>query len=131
MAQQPVELILFRQLAGYLSMPVFIVGPDESLAFYNEAAEPLVGRPFSQVGTVMLDDINGLFQVTDEEGAPVPSDKLPLTIAIREHRPVHTRLRGTALDGTPHHIELTALPLQGQGGRWLGAAAIFWEVPPS
>lgn len=131
MPQQPVELILFRQLAGYLGMPVFIVGPDESLAYYNEAAEPFVGRPFSQVGTIMLDDINTMFQVTDEDGAPVPADKLPLTIAVREHRPVHTRLRGKGIDGEPHHIELTALPLQGQGGRWLGAAAIFWEVAES
>jgi hypothetical protein len=128
MAQQPVELILFRQLAGYLSLPVFIVGQDESLAFYNEAAEPLVGRPFSQVGTIMLDDINTMFQVTDESGAEVPQDKLPLTIAVREHRPVHMRLRGTSLDGQSLFIELTALPLQGQGGRWVGAAAIFWEV---
>jgi hypothetical protein len=128
MAQQPVELILFRQLAGYLSMPVFIVGPDESLAYYNEAAEPFVGRPFSQVGTIMLDDINTMFQVTDEQGVPVPPDQLPLTIAVREHRPVYTRLKGKGIDGVPHHIELTALPLQGQGGRWLGAAAIFWEA---
>ncbi len=130
MPQQPVELILFRQLAGYLSVPVFI-GSDESLVFYNEAAEPLVGRPYSQVGTIMLDDINTMFQVTDEAGEPVPPDKLPLTIAVREHRPVHTRLRGKALDGSPRHVELTALPLQGQGGRWLGAAALFWEVTGS
>jgi hypothetical protein len=131
MPQQPVELILFRQLAGYLSMPVFIIGPDESLAYYNEAAEPLVGRPYSQVGTIMLNDINKMFQVTAEDGAPVPPEKLPLTVAVREHRAVHTRLKGTALDGTPRHIEVTALPLQGQGGRWLGAAAIFWEVSDS
>jgi hypothetical protein len=126
MAQQPVELILFRQLASYLSVPVFIIGPDESLAYYNEAAEPIVGRPYSQVGTIMLDDIGKMFDVTDEHGNPVPPDRLPLTIAVREHRAVHTRLRGKALDGSPRHIELTALPLQGQGGRWLGAAAIFW-----
>jgi hypothetical protein len=129
MAQQPVELILFRQLAGYLSMPVFIIGPDESLAYYNEAAEPLVGRPYSQVGTIMLNDINTMFAVTDEHGDPVPPDQLPLTVAVREHRPVHTRLKGKALDGQHHYIAITALPLQGQGGRWLGAAAIFWEMP--
>ena len=131
MPQQPVELILFRQLAGYLSVPVFIIGPDESLVFYNEAAEPLVGQPYSQVGSIMLDDINTMFQITDEVGKPMPLNKMPLTIAAREHRPVHTRVRGTALDGSPRYIEITALPLQGQGGRWLGAAALFWEVADS
>jgi hypothetical protein len=127
--QQAVELILLRQLASYLSVPLFIIGPDESLVYYNEAAEPLVGRPYSEIGTVMLEDISNMFQVRDESGAPLEPEQLPLTIAVREHRPVHGRLVGKSLRGEPRHIELTALPLQGQGGRWLGAAAIFWEVP--
>ena len=55
-------------------------------------------------------------------------DKLPLTVAVRERRPVHTRLMGKSLDGEPRHLEVTALPLEGQGGRYLGAVAIFWKV---
>ena len=128
MPQQPVELILMRQLASYLSVPLFIIGPDERLIYYNEAAEPLVGRPHSEVGTIMLSDINAMFQVTDESGRPVTPDKLPLTVAVREHRPVHARLMGKSLGGEPRHVEVTALPLQGQAGRYLGAVAIFWEV---
>ncbi len=131
MAQHAVELILMRQLASYLSVPLFIVGPDERLVYYNEAAEPLVGQPFSEIGTIMLTDINTMFHVTDESGRPVAPDQLPLTIAVRQHRPVHVRLMGKSLRGDPRHIEVTALPLQGQGGRWLGAAAIFWEVSSS
>ena len=128
MPQQPVELILMRQLASYLSVPLFIVGPDERLIYYNEAAEPLVGRPYSEVGTIMLSDINTMFQVTDESGKPMTSDNLPLTVAVREHRPVHARLMGKSLGGEPRHVEVTALPLQGQAGRHLGAVAIIWEV---
>ncbi len=127
---QPVELILLRQLASYLSVPLFIIGPDERLIYYNEAAEPLVGRPYSEVGTIMLSDINTMFQITDESGRPVTADKLPLTVAVREHRPVHARLMGTSLGGEPRHVEVTALPLQGQAGRYLGAVAIFWEAAP-
>ncbi len=128
MPQQAVELILLRQLASYLSMPLLLVGPDESVIYYNEAAEPLVGRPYSEGPTIMLSDINTMFQVTDESGRPVAPDKLPLTVAVREHRPVHARLMGKSLGGEPRHVEVTALPLQGQAGRYLGAVAIIWEV---
>jgi PAS domain-containing protein len=128
MPQQAVELILMRQLASYLSVPLFIIGPDERLIYYNEAAEPLVGRPYSEVGTIMLNDINAMFHVTDEAGNAVPPDKLPLTVAMREHRAVHTRLMGKSLDGEPRHLEVTAFPLEGQAGRHLGAVAILWEV---
>jgi PAS domain-containing protein len=129
MPQQPVELILMRQLASYLSVPLLIIGPDERVIYYNEAAEPLVGQPYSDfVGAIMLSDINAMFQITDESGRPVTPDNLPLTIAVREHRPVHARLMGKSLGGEPRHVEITALPLQGQAGRYLGAVAIIWGV---
>ena len=37
--QQPVELILLKQVAGYLATPMFLVDPDGNLLFYNEPAE--------------------------------------------------------------------------------------------
>ena len=41
---QPIQIILMRQLAGYLSVPLFLVGPNGDLLFYNEPAEAfLVG----------------------------------------------------------------------------------------
>jgi PAS domain-containing protein len=131
MPQRAVELILMRQLASYLSVPVLIIGPDEMLIYYNEAAEAIVGQPYSEGETIMLNDIVSMFQVTDESGQPLAQDDLPLTAAVKEHRPVHARLLGKSLSGEPRHVEVTALPLRGQGGRWLGAAAIIWEVEPS
>ena len=38
-------------------------------------------------------------------------------------------LRG--LDGTRRHVEVTAFPLVGQAGRFLGAVALFWEKVPA
>ena len=40
MPQQEIEMILVRQLASYLAMPIFIVDPQGTLVFYNEPAEP-------------------------------------------------------------------------------------------
>ena len=40
----PIQIILIRQLAGYLSVPLFLVDPEGDLLFYNEPAEGILGR---------------------------------------------------------------------------------------
>ncbi len=40
---QPIQMILMKQLAGYLSVPLFLVGPNGDLLFYNEPAEAILG----------------------------------------------------------------------------------------
>ena len=32
----PIQIILTRQLAGYLNVPLFLVDPEGNLLFYNE-----------------------------------------------------------------------------------------------
>ncbi len=127
---QALEVILMRQLANYLSVPVFIVGADELLLYYNEAAEALLGRPYSDAGQMTVHDLASIFQVVDSKGGPLSWERLPIAIALREHRPSHARIHFQALDGVLHDVEVTAFPLEGQAERALGAAAIFWESQP-
>jgi hypothetical protein len=42
----PIQIILTRQLAGYLSVPLFLVDQKGNLLYYNEPAEVLLGRRF-------------------------------------------------------------------------------------
>ena len=51
MAQQSVEMILMRQLSGYLFVPVLIVDADGTVVFYNEPAEAILGRRFEATGS--------------------------------------------------------------------------------
>lgn len=129
MPQQQVEVILVRQLASYLTMPIFVVGTDESLIFYNEAAGVLLGRRYDEAGEMPLADLPGKFKVLAEDGTPVSIQDFLITAAVRERRPGHARLKFESLDGVRRTVEVTAFPLEGQGGRHLGAVAIFWEVP--
>ena len=46
----PIQIILMRQLAGYLSVPVFLVDPKGDLLFYNEPAEVILGQRFEETG---------------------------------------------------------------------------------
>ena len=128
MPQREIELILMRQLASYLSMPIFVLGTDEKLLYYNEAAEVLLGRRYDEAGEMPLEELSRTFQTTAEDGSPLPPDALPLGIALRQRRPAHVRFRYQALDAVWRTVEVTAFPLEGQGGRHLGAVAIFWEI---
>ena len=128
MAQKPVEIILMRQLASYLPIPIFVVDADGTLLYYNEPAEPLLGRRFDEAGEMSLDAWSTIFLPTDGLGAPLPPDAVPLVVALREHRPVHRTIGFTGLDGVKNLIELTAFPLEGKGARHLGAVAMFWPA---
>jgi PAS domain-containing protein len=126
--QQQVEVILLRQLASYLTIPMFVIGMDEHLLYYNEAAGLLLGRRYDEVGEMPLSDLPARFKILSQEGGPISIHDLPITAAVRERRPDHVRLKYESLDGVERLVEITAFPLEGQGGRQLGAVAIFWEV---
>jgi PAS domain-containing protein len=125
---QHVEMILMRQLASYLRLPIFVADAEGELVFYNEAAEALLGRRFDEVGGVPLGAITSRFEVTAEDGRPLAPDEIPLGIALRQRRPNHATLLFRSLDGIGHRTEVTAFPLESQDGRLVGAVALFWEA---
>ncbi|MGH2453713.1 MAG: PAS domain-containing protein [bacterium] len=125
---QPIELILMRQLAEYLVMPIFLVDPAGDLLFYNEPAEEMLGRRFDEAGPMPAAEWSTAFSQRDDDGAPIASDHLPLMIALRQHRPAHRTFWITGHDGVARRLGVTAFPLEGSAGRHLGAVALFWGV---
>jgi PAS domain-containing protein len=128
MPQREIELILTRQLASCLTLPIFIVGPDGTLVFYNEPAEAILGHRFEETGEMPAQEWAAVYTTTDEANQPVAAEQLPLMIALRENRPVHAKLMIVGRDHVRRRIEITAFPLIGQAGRHLGAVALFWEA---
>ena len=130
MPQPAIEIILMRQLASYLAVPIFIVDVEGSVLFYNEPAEAIVGGRFDETGQLTLKELSDRMAVTTDDGEPVPLQHLPLATALEKRRAAHQGFWIRGLDGVSRRIEVTAFPLEGQGGRHLGAVAIFWELPP-
>jgi PAS domain-containing protein len=128
MVQKEIEVILIRQLASYLAMPMVIVNPEGTLLFYNEPAEQLLAMRFEETGELTEDEWVNDLMLTDEHGMPVAPEARPLVIALQEGRPAHKTMWGQGRDGVRRHVEVTAFPLIGQTGCALGAVAIFWEV---
>lgn len=129
MPQQPIETILMRQLASYLSVPVLVVDPEGTVVFFNEPAEKILGVRFDETGRVSPARAAELIEITDAAGRVVDDAERPLLIALRERRPAYARnfvLRHA--DGVRLEVETTAFPLVGQAGVMLGAVAMFWET---
>jgi PAS domain-containing protein len=127
--QRPIELILLRQLASYLDMPIFVVDTAGRLVYYNEPAELLLGVRFDEVGMMEMADWLAAFRPGDRSGVELLTDDVPLVVALRERRPVHSNLSISGLDGIRRQIGATALPLSGQDGNLIGGLAIFWPEP--
>jgi PAS domain-containing protein len=128
MAQKPIELILMRQLAGSLETAVFLVDPLGTLLFYNEAAEQLLGMRFEETGEMPVTEWATRWRPFDDDGTPLPPERVPLAIACAQRRPAHGAFWIHAADGTRRHIEVAAIPLVRHGADVVGAAAFFWET---
>lgn len=126
MSRKEIEVILMRQLASCLAMPIIVVSPDGALVYYNEPAEAIVGRRFDEAGELTFEEWTAVFEPRDDRGVPLPKDIRPLVVALHERRPSHHKFWITGMDGIPRRIEATAFPLEGLNGRHLGAVAILW-----
>jgi hypothetical protein len=87
----PIQIILVRQLAGYLSVPLFLVDQKGNLLFYNEPAEVILGRRFDETGVMPAEVWSSAFTPEDSDGNPIPPEGLPLMITITKQRPAYRR----------------------------------------
>jgi PAS domain-containing protein len=126
-AQQSIELILFRQLAASLAIPAFLVDAEGSLVFLNEPAEVLTGVRFDEMDRMPLAAWVAAVRPRSPDGADLVDEEGPLRRALLGRVPGHQAVMIVAADGTDRTIQVTAFPLLGQGGRILGAVAMFWE----
>lgn len=128
MAQQAVETILIRQLAGYLTVPVLIADPLGAVVYYNEPAERLLGFRYDEAGRLSREEFEARIEAGPLEGE---EDVQPLQIALRNRRPAHARRRVTRrADGARIVVEITAFPIVGQGDSFHGAVVMFWQDAP-
>jgi len=125
--EQPLELILARNLVSVFSLPALLVDVEARIVFFNDAAAEVVGSPFEEIGTMSSEEWNARYGPYDERGAPLAADELPLTIAVREGRPAYGRFRVKGDRGLLD-VEAGALPLLGPAG-YHGAMVFFWVVP--
>lgn len=121
-----VELILARQLASGLSVPVLLVDARGDTVFYNEPAEAIFGRAFDEIDALPFEERTAMLAPRRENGDPLPVERLPGMLAMRERRPAHAEFYIHGLDGVLRAVEATATPVESAGGHVLGALIIMW-----
>lgn len=131
MATNHIEIILSRQLADCLTIPVFLTDPEGNLLFYNEPAEELLGKRYDETGRMPVEEWSTIFKPVDHNGKTIPPEKLPLVITLTHRHPAHGTFWIESLDGKKYKISVTAYPLIGRPDRFLGAVAIFWKTAES
>src|SRR5688572_29084722 len=127
MAAYEIEIILNRQLADCLSIPVFITDTTGNLIFYNEPAESILGKRFEETGEMPVEEWATVFKPIDDNGEAIPPDELPLVKTLRDAYPYHKEFRIESLQNKIQKISVTSYPIIGRSGKFLGAVAIFWK----
>ena len=122
-----IEIVLNRQLADCLSIPVFITDTLGNLIFYNEPAEEILGKRFEETGEMPVEKWSTEFKPVDEQGKFLPADELPLVKTLKNASPYHKSFWIESLKGNNQKISVTSYPIVGRTGKMLGAVAIFWK----
>ncbi|MBK7761949.1 MAG: PAS domain-containing protein [Bacteroidetes bacterium] len=128
MPQQPIEIILSRQLADCMKVAVFLVDPAGNLLFYNEAAEGILGIRFSETGSVPVEEWASVFKPTDIHGNHLPPEGLPLVQTLSNRKPAQGSFYIDNRRGKRILITVTAFPIEGRPDTYLGAMALFWKT---
>jgi PAS domain-containing protein len=128
MPNSQIEIILSRQLADSLSIPVFLVDTMGNLLFYNEPAEELLGLRFEETGSMPVEEWSSIFKPKDSNGNSLKVDALPLAQTLKRRVPAHGEFWIDSLLGENHQISVTSYPIIGRPNRFLGAVALFWKT---
>jgi PAS domain-containing protein len=127
MFPKEVEMILSRHLASCLAVPIFIVDPSGALVFFNESAEPILGRRFADCGELPVHEWASAFTPVEQEGVSSSAAGRSLADALLNRRPAQLGVWINGPDGERRQIEITTFPIIGQVDRHLGAVAVIWE----
>jgi len=123
-----IQIILARQLASSVAMPILLVDAEGTLIFFNEPAEAILNQRFEETGEIPADEWNRLIAVTDEDRNPMSADDRPIRAALLDRRPLSKTIWIQSGDGPWRHLQVTSFPLIGEGDQLLGVMNIFWEI---
>lgn len=122
-----IEIILNRQIADCLAIPVFITDTKGNLLFYNEPAEDVLGQRYEDTGEMAVEEWSTVFKNKDEHGEVLPPEELPLVKTLNNQQPYHKTFWIESLQGKAERISVTSYPIIGRSGIFLGAVALFWR----
>jgi PAS domain-containing protein len=126
--QRNLVLILARAFAAQLATAVFLLDPEGTIIYYNEAGERLTGRPFIEGGGQTIDEWMKRRRPRDEEGVEVSIQDLPLGTTMLKHDPAHGIITFRTEDGVDRRVETASFPLFAHTEDFVGTFSIVWPI---
>src|SRR5262249_13566035 len=99
-----------------------------NLVYYNDAAERMIGRSFSELGEIRSEEFGEALRLRDSDGVRIRRRDSPSGIAFFERRATHRSLTATGYDGVERAVEVTAVALFGKGDEMHGVVTVFWQA---
>ena len=124
--EQPLELILARNLVSLISLAAVLIDVEGAIVFFNDAAAQCFGGLFEETGPVPLARWRADVGPFDKAHRHLPTGNLPVTRAFRDGRPGVGRFHIRGGSGLVY-VEIVALPLVGSVGLH-GAMVVFWPL---
>jgi PAS domain-containing protein len=123
--QQPLELILARNLVQNISTPALVADREGALVFYNEAAGEIIGRRFEESGQLSQEQWRAALSPPDGKATAENADTLSLGLA--GSGATHGRFHIRAYDDREVEVEASAIPLTSDADLQ-GTLVAFWPV---
>ncbi len=127
MAAHEIEIILTRQWADSLSIPVFLTDTEGNLIFYNGPTEEIFGKRFEDTGPMPQSEWSTMFNPRKTQDDNISADEIALVRTLKTQQPAQGSLWIDSLDGHKHFLNVSSFPIMGKMGQILGAVAIFWK----
>jgi PAS domain-containing protein len=126
--QRNLVLILARAFAAQLATAVFLLDPEGTVIYYNEAAERLTGRPFIEGAGSTAEDWLSRTRPRDEEGVEVGVQDLPLGTTMLKQEPSHGIVIFSTADGVDRRVETASFPLFAHTEDFVGSFSVVWPI---
>jgi PAS domain-containing protein len=126
--QRNLVLILARAFAAQIATAVFLLDPEGTIIYYNEAGERLTGRPFIEGAGLTIDQWMMDRRPRDEEGHELSIQDLPLGMTMLKQEPAHGILTFQTEDGVDRRIEAASFPLFAHTEDFVGSFSIVWPI---
>jgi PAS domain-containing protein len=126
--QRNLILILARAFAAQLATAVFLLDPEGTVIYYNEAAERLTGRPFIEGAGSTAEDWLSRTRPRDEGGVEVGVQDLPLGTTMLKQEPSHGIVIFSTADGVDRRVETASFPLFAHTEDLVGIISIVWPI---
>jgi PAS domain-containing protein len=120
-------LIRAKHLAESVTTPMLLVAADGTLVFYNEGAEALFGKPFSDVGQMPAGDWGKQFNVRDRHDNPFPLEAMPGWMELQTERPTLGHVKLTTARGEDLFLAACGMPLFTSQQQFDGGLVLMWQ----